>query len=116
MLSKHTKKVKDVQYLLDQLIETVYRPTYQDVIINVRDIRNSCDELLESIESGSLPALDLMTSIDTVYKLIGDLNTVLSSLPVPREVYKVVEKDLTRVESKLVKSWERYVAVLRSTS
>jgi hypothetical protein len=116
MLSKHTKVVKDVQYLLDSLIELVYRPTYSDVLINVRDIRNSCEELLESLGDGSLTTTqDKLSRLDEVFSKISELNTVLSSLPVPRELYKVVEKDLTRTESKLVRSWERYITVLRST-
>jgi hypothetical protein len=105
MLSKHTRTVKDVQYLLDSLIELVYRPTYSDVLINVRDVKNSCEELLASLGDGSLTTTqDKLSRLDEIFVKISELNTVLSSLPVPRELYKVVEKDLTRTESKLVRS------------
>jgi len=41
-------KVDRQQYVLDQLIELVYRETYLDVIINIRDIRQESEEIIES--------------------------------------------------------------------
>lgn len=98
-------------------MELVYRPAYLDVIINVRDIVNACEELLESLESEN-PEKDvqvLLSSLDTIHSRITDLSTLLSGLPFPKEIYKKVESEITVIDSKLIKSWERYATVLRST-
>lgn len=112
----HRKEVNDVQYVLDSLTELVYRPAFMDVLISIRDIRNKCDELIESCKNvDSVNSQDLNDLLDSLHTEVSSLSQLLSGLPLPKELYRQVEGDIRKVESKLVKSWERYITVARST-
>lgn len=103
-------KVDRQQYVLDQLIELVYRETYLDVIINIRDIRQESEEI---IESGATEYT--IEQFETLWAKIHDLDTRVSSLPLPKEMYTRIESEIKARESKLVKSWELLVTPLRKT-
>jgi hypothetical protein len=112
----HAKKVDQVQFVLDQLTELVYRPAFSDLLIKIRDIRNTCEEMLESAKNN--PEMDtqsLLCSLDGVQDAISDLSSQLSGLPLPKEIYKKVESEIVEIDSRLVKSWERYATTMRST-
>jgi hypothetical protein len=112
----HRKEVNDVQYVLDSLTELVYRPAFMDVLISIRDIRNKCEELIESCENvGSTDSQDLVNLLDSLQSEVSSLSQILSGLPLPKELYRKVDGDIRKVESKLVRSWERYITVARST-
>lgn len=76
-----------------------------DVLISIRDIRNKCEELIESCENiGLSDAQDLADLLDSLQSEISSLSQVLSGLPLPKELYRKVDGDIRKVESRLVKS------------
>lgn len=92
-------KVDRQQYILDQLIELVYREVYMDVIIDIRDIRQETEEV---IENGATEYT--IEQFETLWAKIHDLDTRISSLPLPKEIYSRIESEIKARESKLVKS------------
>lgn len=92
-------RVDRQNYILDQLIELVYREVYMDVIIDIRDIRQETEEV---IESGATEYS--IEQFEKLWAKIHDLDTRISSLPLPKEIYTRVESEIKSRESKLVKS------------
>lgn len=101
---------KDVFYQsIDDLCQTVYRESFFDVLVSIRDLRNKIEDCIKSASTPSLEVLDVV--VNDYYKL----QDILSDIPLPKEVYERVEKKTLLPNLELVKQWEVYSRVLRST-
>jgi hypothetical protein len=98
-IRRNAVKVDRQNYVLDQLIELVYREVYMDVIIDIRDIRQEAEEV---IEGGATEYT--IEQFEALWLKIHDLDTRISSLPLPKEIYTRIESEIKTRESKLVKS------------
>jgi len=97
----HAKDVDNIQFVLDQLVQLLYREAYMDVIILVRDIRAKTEELIE----GDVSGLDLITEAGSLFKSMEDLKDSLSALPLPKNIYfKTNDAPVSLKESTLVKN------------
>lgn len=92
-------KVDRQNYILDQLIELVYREVYMDVICEIRDIRQETEDVIENGASEYT-----IEQFKILWQKIHDLDTRISSLPLPKEIYSRIESEIKARESKLVKS------------
>jgi len=97
-------RINDINYILDQLTELVYRETYLDTLSSIRDIKNKAEEILEMEFKDENDLEKLLESFDTMWKMIQDLDKLKSSLSLPKEIYNRVDSEIKEVESKLVKS------------
>lgn len=113
-VAQMTMELNNLQYILDMLIEAVYREAYLDVATDIRDIK---EELTAMIETN----LDIHTVAEAgnqlllVWNKVRDLDDRISGLALPKEIYSRVEHEIRVRESKLVKSWEQMVAPMRTT-
>jgi hypothetical protein len=111
-MREHAKDVDNIQFVLDQLVQLLYRETYMDVIIQVRDVRAKTEELIDSEITGA----DLITQADLLFKEMESLKDSLSALPLPKNIYfKVNDAPVSLKESTLVRNWEKYSRSFRST-
>jgi len=98
----HAKSKDQINFVLDQLVELVYREEFLDVIIEVRDIKEAINEVIDSKES-LLSGDVLAQHVDELFARIEALERRLSSLPLPTRIYKRVEEVVTIKEPQLVK-------------
>jgi hypothetical protein len=112
----HMKKVNNIQFVLDQLVELVYREEFLDVICSFRDLRNEIEEILETDFSTSEKSLEELIELsDKIFLKVSDLETRFSQLPLPTRIYKRVEEVVTVREPQLIQRWDRYSKIFRST-
>jgi hypothetical protein len=112
---KWASTVKKTQWVLDQLIELVYRDTFSGVLASVRDIRADCEELIETLKLDNPEVKCLDSMVSDLWSKIEDFRASAASLPLPKQIYQKVESDLIERESKNVKAWEQFVSHMRST-
>jgi len=79
-----------------------------DVQIDIRNIREG---LLAIIESGDK---DVKALLD-IWQRLQELDSLLSGLPLPKEIYTRVMSDIKVRESSLVRMWETVSKPARST-
>lgn len=112
----HMKEVNNIQFVLDQLVELVYREGFLDVICDFRDLRNEIEELMETEFSESDSDLEkLITLSDELFSKVQVLENRFSELPLPTRIFKRLEEAVIIREPQLVKRWDRYSAIFRST-
>jgi hypothetical protein len=97
-------RINDINYILDQLTELVYRETYLDTLSSIRDIKNKAEEILELEYKSEKDLEKLLESFNTLWQMIQELDKLKSSLSLPREIYQRVDSEIKETESKLVKS------------
>jgi len=100
---------KDIfYYVVDTLCETVYRETYFDILVKIRELK----VLIEEFKARTEVPLDQLEILIIEYQEIQDF---IASVPLPREIYKRVERETRTSNLEMVKQWEKYSNVLRST-
>jgi hypothetical protein len=113
---KHMKMVNNIQFVLDQLVELVYREGFLDVIIDFRDLRNEIEEFMLIDHSATEETLSKMIELsDEIFLKVKSLEDRFSELPLPTRIYKRVEELVTVKEPQLVRRWDKYSKILRST-
>lgn len=101
---------KDVFYqAIDDLCQTVYRESFFDVLVSIRELRNKIED---NIKGPSTRSLETLEAVILDYYKLQDL---LADIPLPKEIYERVEKKTLLPNLELVKQWEVYSRVLRST-
>lgn len=96
-------------FVVDQICNTVYREVYFDCIISIRDLRNKIEDYIAR-PSGN--------SIDFLEQVVNDyyaLQDQLTEVPLPKEIYVRVATETRLPNLELIKQWETYSRVLRST-
>jgi len=100
----HMKIVDRTQYVLDQLVELVYREEFLDVIIAFRDLKQEINDLMETDFSVSEKSLsELIQLSDEIFSKVQELERRFSELPLPTRIFKRVEEAVTIKEPQLVK-------------
>jgi hypothetical protein len=101
---QHMKIVDRTQYVLDQLVELVYREEFLDVVISFRDLRNDINELVETdFSTSELKLSELIQLSDEIFSRVQLLERRFSELPLPTRIFKRVEEAVTIREPQLVK-------------
>jgi hypothetical protein len=95
-------------HVMDRLVQTVYRETFFDVLVSIRELRNTIESALESHDLTS-------DDIDTVNKLFFDLQDEIANIPLPKELYRRVTNEVRLSNVELIIQWEKYSRFLRST-
>jgi len=91
---------------LEDLKVLVYREAYLDVLCEVRDIRNTIEEIREGDPS--------LITLDELVDRLESLFETLSSLPLPKEIYKrVMEMPVALRDHRQVLMWYRASSLLR---
>lgn len=100
---------EDLYYhVVDSLVETVYRESYFDILVRIRELKESIIVLKERTQ----------LSLDDVEGVVKDFQTIqdeLSLIPLPKEIYRRVEAKTRLANLEMIKQWEVYSRVLRST-
>lgn len=94
---------------IDDLCTTVYRENFFDVIISLRDLRNTIED---NIARPSINSLEYLELVINDYYIFQD---TLSNIPLPKEIFKRVESKTKLTNLEIIKQWELYTRVLRST-
>jgi hypothetical protein len=107
----YTKTVdKDIFYfVVDDIVQTVYRETYLDVRSELREMRYAVED---AIKAKSGPTLD---DLDVVVRLYFKFQRSIAEIPLPKEIYKRVDSEAQIKNLELIKQWEVYSRFLRST-
>jgi len=101
---------KDVYYyVIDSLCNTVYRDCYFDCITSIRDLKNKIEDYI------ARPSGESMEFLEGVVNDYYQLQDSLADVPLPKEIFQraVTETKLSNLE--LIRQWEKYSRVLRST-
>jgi hypothetical protein len=101
-VESHQKLRSNINFVLDQLVELVYREEFLDVVIEARDIKAAINEVIESKDS-LINKDNLELVVDNLFNRIKDLEARLSALPLPTRIFKRVEEMVTVKEPELVK-------------
>jgi len=113
---EHMKIVNNIQFVLDQLVELVYREGFLDVIIDFRDLRNEIEDFMLVDHSATEASLSKMIELsDEIFERVKNLEDRFSELPLPTRIFKRVEEAVTVKEPQLVRRWDKYSKILRST-
>lgn len=100
----HMKKVNNIQYVLDQLVELVYREGFLDVVIDFRNLRSEIESLMETDFSASEFDIQRLIQLsDEIFEKVSLLETRFSELPLPTRIFKRVEEAVTIKEPQLVR-------------
>lgn len=101
---------KDLYYhVIDDLCQTVYRETFLDVRVELRELRYAIED---AIKAKSGPTLD---DLEDVIRMYHNFQQTLSHIPLPKEIYNRVEAEARISQLELIKHWEVYSRFLRST-
>jgi len=95
-------------HVVDSLTETVYRESYFDVLVQVRELK----ELILTFKESSTVTLD---QLEVVVKDYQEIQDSLALIPLPKEIYRRVERETRLTNLEMIKQWEVYSRVLRST-
>jgi hypothetical protein len=96
-------------YVIDDLCHTVYREVFLDVLVELRELRYLIEDAIKAKSGPTLEELELV--VNNYYSLTDSL----SKIPLPRELYERVEKDTPLHNLEIIKQWESYSRILRST-
>lgn len=75
------------QVVLDSLKETVYREAYFDVLVEIRELKNLCDELLSEEQAYT------EDNVDNLWLRVTHLEESLGMIPLPKAIYVRVESE-----------------------
>jgi hypothetical protein len=95
--------------VVDEICQTVYRESFLDVKIGLRDLRYAIED---AINAKSGPTL---ADLDDVVKTYQQFCDTLSEIPLPKEIYRRVDEEARISTLELIKQWEVYSRYLRST-
>jgi hypothetical protein len=96
-------------YVVDTICTTVYREAFFDVITSIRDLRNKIEDFIARPSENSIEFLEGV--VNDYY----NLQDLLAEIPLPKEIYARVDTETRLPNLELIKQWEHYSRVLRST-
>jgi hypothetical protein len=101
---------KDLFYfVVDDICQTVYREVYLDVLVELRELKYSLEDVMKAKKGQSLKDLDLV--VNQYYQF----QSTLAEIPLPKEIFERVETEARVSNLGLIKQWEKYSRFARST-
>lgn len=96
-------------YVMDDMVQTIYREAFLDVRVMVRDLRYAIEDAIKAKSGPSVGDLDMVL---TKYQEFQD---ALAEVPFPKEITIKPKEEARISQLELIKQWEVYSRYLRST-
>lgn len=101
---------KDLYYfVVDDICQTVYREVYLDVLVELRELKYSLEDVMKVKKGQTLKDLDL------VVQQYYEFQSALAEIPLPKEIFERVESEARVSNLGFIKQWEKYSKFARST-